>query len=119
MLSRLQTLAVSSDSVPTRASQPVSPSNINIRHIPYYPRACIIIFIHLPRWPVESSLLVVCRHIAPYLRFERPVDIMVGLVGNFKMNGTQDSLKDIVKVLNDAELDQNVEVVIAPPALYR
>lgn len=38
--------------------------------------------------------------------------------GNFKMNGTHDSLKDIVKVLNDAQLDPNAEVVIAPPALY-
>ncbi|KAG0151153.1 hypothetical protein CROQUDRAFT_651353 [Cronartium quercuum f. sp. fusiforme G11] len=38
--------------------------------------------------------------------------------GNFKMNGTQDSLKSIVKVLNEAELDPKAEVVIAPPALY-
>ncbi|KAK3940351.1 Triosephosphate isomerase [Diplogelasinospora grovesii] len=38
--------------------------------------------------------------------------------GNFKMNGTIQSIKDIVKNLNDAQLDPNVEVVIAPPALY-
>ncbi|KAK0621497.1 triosephosphate isomerase [Bombardia bombarda] len=38
--------------------------------------------------------------------------------GNFKMNGTIESIKSIVKNLNDAQLDPNVEVVIAPPALY-
>ncbi|KAK4192062.1 Triosephosphate isomerase [Podospora australis] len=38
--------------------------------------------------------------------------------GNFKMNGTKESIKSIVKNLNDAQLDSNVEVVIAPPALY-
>ncbi|KAL2752783.1 hypothetical protein ACRALDRAFT_2044518 [Sodiomyces alcalophilus JCM 7366] len=38
--------------------------------------------------------------------------------GNFKMNGTIASIKEIVKNLNDAQLDSNVEVVIAPPALY-
>ncbi|KAK3375115.1 Triosephosphate isomerase [Podospora didyma] len=38
--------------------------------------------------------------------------------GNFKMNGTIESVKNIVKNLNDAQLDPNVEVVIAPPALY-
>ncbi|MBW0490941.1 hypothetical protein O181_030656 [Austropuccinia psidii MF-1] len=34
------------------------------------------------------------------------------------MNGTLDSLQEIVKVLNDADLNPNAEVVIAPPALY-
>jgi len=38
--------------------------------------------------------------------------------GNFKMNGTIDSIKSIVKHLNDAKCDSNTEVVIAPPALY-
>ncbi|KAK4216065.1 Triosephosphate isomerase [Rhypophila decipiens] len=38
--------------------------------------------------------------------------------GNFKMNGTIESIKGIVKNLNEAQLDPNVEVVIAPPALY-
>ncbi|KZM20982.1 Triose-phosphate isomerase [Ascochyta rabiei] len=38
--------------------------------------------------------------------------------GNFKMNGTIDSIKKIVQNLNDAKLDPNAEVVIAPPALY-
>ncbi|KAK4546291.1 hypothetical protein LTR36_001968 [Oleoguttula mirabilis] len=38
--------------------------------------------------------------------------------GNFKMNGTIDTIKDIVKHLNDAKTDPNTEVVIAPPALY-
>ncbi|KAJ4423987.1 triosephosphate isomerase [Gnomoniopsis sp. IMI 355080] len=38
--------------------------------------------------------------------------------GNWKMNGTQASVKEIVKTLNDAKLDPNAEVVVAPPALY-
>ncbi|CCC08460.1 hypothetical protein SMACR_02004 [Sordaria macrospora] len=38
--------------------------------------------------------------------------------GNFKMNGTQKDLKAIVENLNNAQLDSNAEVVIAPPALY-
>ncbi|KAK0711493.1 Triosephosphate isomerase [Lasiosphaeris hirsuta] len=38
--------------------------------------------------------------------------------GNFKMNGTIESIKSIVKNLNEAQIDPNVEVVIAPPALY-
>ncbi|KAF2276327.1 Triosephosphate isomerase [Westerdykella ornata] len=38
--------------------------------------------------------------------------------GNFKMNGTIKSIKDIVENLNKADLDPNTEVVIAPPALY-
>lgn len=38
--------------------------------------------------------------------------------GNFKMNGNIKSIKDIVKNLNEAKLDSNVEVVIAPPSLY-
>ncbi|KAA6408641.1 MAG: triosephosphate isomerase [Lasallia pustulata] len=38
--------------------------------------------------------------------------------GNFKMNGTIDSITKIVEHLNNAKLDPNTEVVIAPPALY-
>lgn len=38
--------------------------------------------------------------------------------GNFKMNGNIKSIKDIVKNLNEAKLDPNVEVVISPPSLY-
>lgn len=34
------------------------------------------------------------------------------------MNGTLESLKELVKSFNDADLDSNTEVVIAPPALY-
>jgi triosephosphate isomerase len=34
------------------------------------------------------------------------------------MNGTLDSLRQLVESFNDAELDTNTEVVIAPPALY-
>jgi len=38
--------------------------------------------------------------------------------GNFKMNGSVDSIKKIIAFLNDAKFDTNVEVVIAPPTLY-
>lgn len=38
--------------------------------------------------------------------------------GNFKMNGTIKSITEIVENLNKAKLDENTEVVIAPPALY-
>ncbi|KAI9064740.1 triose phosphate isomerase [Trametes sanguinea] len=39
--------------------------------------------------------------------------------GNFKMNPTsQAQKKTIVKVLNEADLDPNVEVVVAPPSIY-
>lgn len=38
--------------------------------------------------------------------------------GNFKMNGTIDSLKAIGTTLNDAKLASSTEVVIAPPTLY-
>ncbi|KAK9332275.1 Triosephosphate isomerase [Lipomyces starkeyi] len=38
--------------------------------------------------------------------------------GNFKMNGSRASIKKIVEDLNDADLPSDVEVVIAPPALY-
>lgn len=38
--------------------------------------------------------------------------------GNFKMNGTKDSITKIVDNLNSVELPKNVQVVIAPPAPY-
>ena len=38
--------------------------------------------------------------------------------GNFKMNGTKESVSKIVDGLNKADLPSNVEVVIAPPAPY-
>ncbi|EAS28157.3 triosephosphate isomerase [Coccidioides immitis RS] len=38
--------------------------------------------------------------------------------GNFKMNGTQKSITDIITNLNSANLDPNTEVVISPPSLY-
>ncbi|KXL46612.1 hypothetical protein M433DRAFT_153552 [Acidomyces richmondensis BFW] len=45
-----------------------------------------------------------------------PRQFFVG--GNFKMNGTIESIKSIIQNLNNAECDPNTEVVIAPPALY-
>lgn len=38
--------------------------------------------------------------------------------GNWKMNGTTSSIKEIVNNLNNATLDPNTETVVAPPALY-
>ncbi|KAI0118665.1 triose-phosphate isomerase-like protein [Nemania sp. FL0031] len=38
--------------------------------------------------------------------------------GNFKMNGSISSITEIVDNLNKAQLDSNVETVIAPPAVY-
>lgn len=38
--------------------------------------------------------------------------------GNFKMNGTISSIKEIAHNLSSAKLDPNTEVVVAPPALY-
>ncbi|OAX82076.1 triosephosphate isomerase [Emergomyces africanus] len=38
--------------------------------------------------------------------------------GNFKMNGTVQSITQIISHLNSAKLDPNTEVVIAPPAIY-
>ncbi|KAL1302888.1 hypothetical protein AAFC00_003215 [Neodothiora populina] len=38
--------------------------------------------------------------------------------GNFKMNGSVDTIKSIIENLNNAKLDSKTEVVIAPPALY-
>lgn len=38
--------------------------------------------------------------------------------GNFKMNGSVESTKSIISNLNDAKIDPDTEVVIAPPFLY-
>ncbi|KAJ6446618.1 triosephosphate isomerase, active site protein [Purpureocillium lavendulum] len=38
--------------------------------------------------------------------------------GNFKMNGSLSSIKEIVNNLNNATLDATVEVVVSPPAIY-
>ncbi|RLV94929.1 Triosephosphate isomerase [Spathaspora sp. JA1] len=38
--------------------------------------------------------------------------------GNFKMNGTNESITKIVEGLNQADLPSNVQVVICPPAPY-
>ncbi|KAK4704533.1 triosephosphate isomerase (TIM), partial [Phenoliferia sp. Uapishka_3] len=38
--------------------------------------------------------------------------------GNFKMNGTLATLTKLVTEFNEAKLDPNVDIVIAPPALY-
>ncbi|KAK2748129.1 triosephosphate isomerase [Myotisia sp. PD_48] len=38
--------------------------------------------------------------------------------GNFKMNGTAQSISDIIANLNTANLDSNSEVVISPPSIY-
>ncbi|EMR09192.1 triose-phosphate isomerase [Pneumocystis murina B123] len=38
--------------------------------------------------------------------------------GNFKANGTIESIKKIVDFLNESELDPNVDVVICPSELY-
>ncbi|KAF2873648.1 Triosephosphate isomerase [Massariosphaeria phaeospora] len=38
--------------------------------------------------------------------------------GNFKMNGNIKSVKEIISNINQAKLDSDVEVVIAPPSLY-
>ncbi|CEP62820.1 triose-phosphate isomerase TPI1 LALA0_S06e04588g [Lachancea lanzarotensis] len=38
--------------------------------------------------------------------------------GNFKLNGTKQSIKEIVERLNEATLPKDVEVVLCPPAPY-
>ncbi|KAG4306218.1 hypothetical protein PORY_000206 [Pneumocystis oryctolagi] len=38
--------------------------------------------------------------------------------GNFKANGTTESITKIVDFLNDSKFDPNVDIVICPPALY-
>merc|ERR1712169_93643 len=38
--------------------------------------------------------------------------------GNFKMNGSNSSIKEIVNNLNSASLDPNTEVVVSPPSIF-
>ncbi|CBQ73705.1 probable TPI1-triose-phosphate isomerase [Sporisorium reilianum SRZ2] len=38
--------------------------------------------------------------------------------GNWKMNGSLESIKSLTQTLTQAKLDSNVEVVVAPPSLY-
>ncbi|KAI9637343.1 Triosephosphate isomerase [Dioszegia hungarica] len=38
--------------------------------------------------------------------------------GNFKMNGSIKMIKEIIEQINNAKLDDNTEVIVAPPALY-
>jgi len=46
-----------------------------------------------------------------------PRQFFVG--GNFKMNpATQEQKRALIKILNEADIDPAVEVVIAPPAIY-
>ncbi|KAK7967257.1 triose-phosphate isomerase-like protein [Apiospora aurea] len=40
------------------------------------------------------------------------------VAANHKMNGTLESVKEICQNLNNAQLDPNVETVVAPPAIY-
>jgi len=40
------------------------------------------------------------------------------VAANHKMNGSAESVKKIVTVLNNANLDPNVQVVVAPPTIY-
>jgi triosephosphate isomerase (TIM) len=40
------------------------------------------------------------------------------VAANHKMNGTIASVKKILTMLNESNLDPNVEVIVAPPALY-
>jgi len=40
------------------------------------------------------------------------------VAANHKMNGSAESVKKIVTILNEATLDPNVQVVVAPPCLY-
>ncbi|KAE8356710.1 Triosephosphate isomerase [Aspergillus coremiiformis] len=48
--------------------------------------------------------------------FKMPRQFFVG--GNFKMNGSAESITAIIKNLNDAKLDESAEVVVSPPTLY-
>ncbi|XP_022090364.1 triosephosphate isomerase-like [Acanthaster planci] len=43
-------------------------------------------------------------------------DFFVG--GNWKMNGSKDSINEILHFLKEAEVPENTDVVVAPPAVY-
>ncbi|KAG0230715.1 triosephosphate isomerase [Actinomortierella wolfii] len=45
-----------------------------------------------------------------------PRKFIVG--GNYKLNGSQESLKTLVDILNQGDLDKEVEIVVAPPFVY-
>ncbi|KAG0369615.1 triosephosphate isomerase [Gamsiella multidivaricata] len=45
-----------------------------------------------------------------------PRKFIVG--GNFKLNGSESSLKTLVEGLNKGDLDSNVEIVVSPPFVY-
>ncbi|KAF8949511.1 triosephosphate isomerase [Haplosporangium gracile] len=45
-----------------------------------------------------------------------PRKFIVG--GNFKLNGSQSSLKTLVEGINQGNLDSNVEIVVSPPFVY-
>ncbi|KAF9945410.1 triosephosphate isomerase [Mortierella alpina] len=45
-----------------------------------------------------------------------PRKFIVG--GNFKLNGSQSSLKALIENLNQVELDKNTEIVVSPPFVY-
>ncbi|PGH03420.1 triosephosphate isomerase [Helicocarpus griseus UAMH5409] len=45
-----------------------------------------------------------------------PRQFFVG--GNFKMNGTAQSISQIISNLNSAKLDESTEVVISPPSIF-
>jgi len=38
--------------------------------------------------------------------------------GNWKMNGSKESIDGIVKFLQDGQLDQNCEIMVSPPSIY-
>ena len=38
--------------------------------------------------------------------------------GNWKMNGTKDSITELAKILTAGPLDPNVEVIVGCPAVY-
>jgi triosephosphate isomerase len=67
--------------------------------------------------PYHPSLLIQSPNLHGSINITMARKFFVG--GNFKMNpASVAAKKEIVKVLNEADLDSSVEVVIAPPTLY-
>ncbi|RDA92845.1 hypothetical protein CP533_2882 [Ophiocordyceps camponoti-saundersi (nom. inval.)] len=63
--------------------------------------------------------IIICQEAAPLDSdsvFKMARKFFVG--GNFKMNGSISTIKEIVNNLNKAVIDAEVEIVVAPPALY-
>ncbi|KAK4724524.1 hypothetical protein R3W88_027303 [Solanum pinnatisectum] len=61
--------------------------------------------------------------LSPSHKASRPVVSMAGsgkffVGGNWKCNGTKDSISKLVSDLNSAKLESDVDVVVAPPFLY-